>query len=288
MHVDPAVTAAGRQLAAELRQVREERNVTIAEIYEETRVLIDLIEEFEEAVLLGHEMFDAVYLRAFVRKYAELVGLDPERTLQAVDRAAAGRYDPNFLRNLDPEPPEAPAPDPDAEVEFPTEIQAEAAEEPPAAVEEKGASLPGQGPTAEPEDITPDAEAESADERVTDAVPADPQVLASPVKHTVSQRRARPEVARQNPMLWVMGLIVVVVVVLLVLWWQSGGENSADADIPPVPEAEVTSQPEPEPPAPAPLQPPPDVFSIRIIANEPVQRLKVIVDDGIRRPYWIE
>lgn len=75
-----------------MRRIREERNVTIVDIHEETRISTDIIRSFEEHGLLRHPRFNEVYLRSFVRSYASSIGIDADAALSELERALAGDY----------------------------------------------------------------------------------------------------------------------------------------------------------------------------------------------------
>jgi len=73
---------------AALRQAREARRLTVADISNAT--LIN--ERFLEAIERGDvTILPQTYIRAFLREYAEAVGLDPDDILHRYDQTQAGR-----------------------------------------------------------------------------------------------------------------------------------------------------------------------------------------------------
>lgn len=83
----------GRRFAADLRGIRIRKGITLDEIYEQTRVRHELISMLEDTALFEHELFNRVYLRALVRRYAEILQIDPEVTLISLDEALKGMYE---------------------------------------------------------------------------------------------------------------------------------------------------------------------------------------------------
>jgi hypothetical protein len=66
--------------------------VSIDEIHTETRIARTLIESFEEGELYDHPTYNRVYLRSFIKAYADAVEISRERALQALDGALNGTY----------------------------------------------------------------------------------------------------------------------------------------------------------------------------------------------------
>jgi len=85
--------AAEARFADHMRRIRGAREISIEDIHEKTRIAEPLIETFEDGNLSGHPTFNEVYLRSFVRSYAEVLGISPEDALAALDAALEGTYD---------------------------------------------------------------------------------------------------------------------------------------------------------------------------------------------------
>ena len=83
---------AGHRLSDDLRRIREDRGVSIDKIHSETRIARTLIESFEEGELYDHPTYNRVYLRSFIKAYADAVEIARERALQALDEALNGTY----------------------------------------------------------------------------------------------------------------------------------------------------------------------------------------------------
>jgi hypothetical protein len=87
-----AVDDAGSRFGRDMRRIREARDVSVDTIHASTRIAHTLIETFEETGLVDHPAFNRVYLRSFVRSYADAVDIPEEVALEALDRALDGAY----------------------------------------------------------------------------------------------------------------------------------------------------------------------------------------------------
>lgn len=82
----------GKRLARDMRRLRESRHITVDDLHDETKIPIGLIEAFEEDALFDHPQFNQVYLRSFVRTYANVIGIDSGIAISALEEALANRY----------------------------------------------------------------------------------------------------------------------------------------------------------------------------------------------------
>lgn len=83
---------AGQRLASDLRRIRELRGVSIESMIERTKATPDILAAFEDNALVDHPLYNRVYLRSFVRMYAEALDVDREAALDAADQLLDGRY----------------------------------------------------------------------------------------------------------------------------------------------------------------------------------------------------
>ena len=95
-----SVSAAGERFARDMRRIREARDVTQDDIHEEKRIAITLITAFEQDGLFEHPAFNRVYLRSFVRAYADCIDIDPELALSHLERALKGEYEDELAANI--------------------------------------------------------------------------------------------------------------------------------------------------------------------------------------------
>jgi len=69
-----------RTVGARLREAREKRGVSLAQIANATRISVMSLEALERSDL--SRLPGGIFTRSFIRAYAEEVGLDPDRTIQ--------------------------------------------------------------------------------------------------------------------------------------------------------------------------------------------------------------
>lgn len=124
MSSDPDVPALQR-FGRDLRRIREDRDVTTATVHTHTQVPESQIQSFEAGTLYEESTMNPVYLRAFVRTYAEAVGLPPDAALDHLEAAFAGDYQNQLAAQYLDVPPSAPEPDPSTEQPDPTSREEE-------------------------------------------------------------------------------------------------------------------------------------------------------------------
>ena len=90
---DESSVAAGKRFARDMKRIREDRGFSVEELHKETRIARSLIQSFEEGGLYDHSTFNEVYLRSFVRAYAEALGIAPEAALNGLEAALNESYD---------------------------------------------------------------------------------------------------------------------------------------------------------------------------------------------------
>jgi len=90
---DETRVAAGKRFSRDMRRIREDRDISVDGMHTETRIARSLIQSFEEGGLYDHPTFNEVYLRSFVRAYAESLDISPEVALDGLDAALNGTYE---------------------------------------------------------------------------------------------------------------------------------------------------------------------------------------------------
>ncbi|HJX52004.1 MAG TPA: helix-turn-helix transcriptional regulator [Polyangia bacterium] len=85
-----------------LREARERRQVSLADVARQTKVSVSALQFLEEGKLadLPHETF----VRGFIRSYARTVGISHVESLSLFDEAVAARRDAETLPRLSPAP----------------------------------------------------------------------------------------------------------------------------------------------------------------------------------------
>lgn len=79
-----------RKFAEELKATREKKEVTLQQISNKTRINIKFLEAIEEG---NFSVIDEIYIRAFLREYAQQINLDENEILKRYDQCKAGRID---------------------------------------------------------------------------------------------------------------------------------------------------------------------------------------------------
>lgn len=312
---DESKAEAGRRFAADLREIREARSVTLDDLHDGSKIPRGLLKSFEEDGLFDHPMFNRVYLRSFVRTYAEMVDVSPALALAALDEALEGDYQGRLgSEYLGRKKPAVAA-----------SLHPKAAEEPPADEPPVGKDRPGfekEAVTgAEREALDPDEEAPPAPAKAHEApspepaAPAEAKPEASPpakepappprpasTRPAEASRPVPERPARQRPVppeegvlssnkgwLYAAGGVVLLAALIWGLLQLLGGEDPQQ-DLTATPVVDSAETPAPAEPEPA---PPPITVSlpldVRVISDgAPVQGIRLTVDDDVRRPYWIE
>jgi cytoskeletal protein RodZ len=66
------------------KETREKLNLTLKQVYQKSRIHLRVIQDIESG---SFERLAPLYLRSFMRKYAEVLGLDPDDILKKLDAA---------------------------------------------------------------------------------------------------------------------------------------------------------------------------------------------------------
>ncbi len=86
-----------------LKQAREARNISLNDISDATLIGVQFLEAIEQGRL---SILPQTYVRAFIREYAAVVGLDPDETMRNYEAASGARPATGAA-----EPPSEPAPE---------------------------------------------------------------------------------------------------------------------------------------------------------------------------------
>ena len=78
---------------SDLVEIRESKGITLNDIRVRTKVYPHIIAQFEADGLSDHPLFNVLYLKAFVRSYAEVVGISPSIAANSYQSALSGNYD---------------------------------------------------------------------------------------------------------------------------------------------------------------------------------------------------
>lgn len=109
-------TSALQRFARDLRRIREDREVAIGALQEALQAPESQLRSFEAGTLYDQSKMTPVYLRAFVRTYAEAVGLPSEPVLDCLESARAGEYQNQLAVQYLDVPPSIAEPDPSSDL----------------------------------------------------------------------------------------------------------------------------------------------------------------------------
>jgi transcriptional regulator with XRE-family HTH domain len=84
-----------KPLYKELKDIREEKGVTLEEIYRVTKIRVPFLEKIEEG---DFSVVPEPFMRAFLREYAEAVGVDPGRVISKYEGKSAAIRDEDFWK----------------------------------------------------------------------------------------------------------------------------------------------------------------------------------------------
>ena len=73
------------KFSSDLRRIREKRDLTLEALHDETKIPLDVLQDFEKTGLFDNPMFNRVYLRMLVRTYALFVAIPSKEALEALD-----------------------------------------------------------------------------------------------------------------------------------------------------------------------------------------------------------
>ena len=317
----PQEAESGKQFARDMRRIREAHHLTVGDLHDETKIPQTLIQAFEETGLFDHPQFNRVYLRSFVRTYANVVGVDAEEALDALEDALAGSYAGSLAASyLEDEPEEVPAEETEPSEEE-TAAEAQDTDEPPrkpaeqeteereppivSTTSEAAASYEETGPEEEEEDedvdedwaaqSPPSAKPTGAGAAATSAAAGSAAAGSrAESKGTGTSRRREDRDAGGMDRRWILagGMIIIVAVVVWILISVLGdsqpqaNEPVAAAD---TAQARDTTQVQESAAQPVNIPAVGDTMDVRIIAAQgKVDPIRVTVDGDLRRPYWIE
>jgi hypothetical protein len=265
---DPSITASGERFARDMRRIREDKEVSMEDIHDATMISTHIIESFEQDGLFEHPTFNQVYLRSFVRSYANAAGIKPERALEELARALEGAYANELAVEYLGDDPMEPVPPPSTgEGESPDETSGGG-----------GTTGEGSGPLAD----TPAGEAQKASSAASSAAAGEP---------AASDRV--PDSSRQGIIIGI-GIVVIVIAAWMLVDLFSGNTpssqpagssastamDSADmARLEPIPAESLRAD--------APRVALGDTMYFTVIAQERVNPIRIRRDEDLRRPYYL-
>lgn len=288
-------TSALQRFARDLRRIRKDREVPLTTVHAATQVPTSQLQSFEAGTLYEQSSLNPVYLRGFVRTYAEAIGLPPDPVLDHLDSALSGEYENHLAVQYLDVPPSVVEPDPSPE---PSDASPSEANED----ESQRPSSVGEG-----EDVGENAPPIPAGSEESSEQPDRSEV--SPPKQESSRSLEVAYFGNESD-LWtkhratlfvaLTSLIVLGIVGVLVSTYLGGASSppespaeptsrAAESADHPSPDSQVTtdSAKADEPPRPRADVTLGDTLHVTVLATADVREMRVQQDDDLRRPYWI-
>jgi hypothetical protein len=273
---DTSPEASMQRFLADLKRIRETRDVSLADIREATRVSKDVLADFESGALFDRESFNPVYLRSLAKSYARHVGITPvSRVLECIKLAQANRYTNELaVEELGEEP---------RSIAWPDDDDGETTEE---------ASAP-LSTSAFDDEASSTALPDNAGRRwsgAEDNTDSESDEAASADRASTATSGGRT----MTPLLVLGGVLLLLLggVIWGVVQWD-GTEGEAASSAPetqaPLPDtAAVNEEANEEPDGPPPPVLGDTLYATFYAANGNVNGVRVQRDDDLRRPYWVE
>lgn len=246
--------AAGRRLAADMRELRNEKGVSLKDVVDALRLAEDVVKELEETALFDNPMFNRVYLRSLYASYADVLGVRREGMLKALEEALAGTYVDSLHKWI--------------HVSTVEDVETE--------------------PDSPSEDVSADTDKDDHEAPVV-ASTSTPEVPVTTLGLTHPPGMAPRGVLLHNTKGLTTAVLSAVfligLVIFAIMWVLSDSSEDMDAD--PADSAQSILE------APAEIKPDPivlpDTMTLFVTArDEQLDPVRVAVDDDIRRPYWVE
>lgn len=78
-----------KKFGADLKKIREKRGITLHDIANKTRIHVTLLEKMEHG---DFSFYSSTYIRAFLKQYSKITGLNPDEVLFNYEMARSGKY----------------------------------------------------------------------------------------------------------------------------------------------------------------------------------------------------
>lgn len=176
-----------KPLHEELKETRLKCEITLDEIHEKTKIRRDYLERLEEG---DFSMIPMPFIRAFLREYAAIIGIDPDRVMARLDDKI------NTILTVEPVqfPPEEPLAESHVEPEVPPPAgEDESANTGAAAAEVEESEAPSGGATEFPPGLSGEKQPDETREESPDTEPERED-------ETASTEPALPEEDAQIPL----------------------------------------------------------------------------------------
>lgn len=90
-------------LGNDLATIRKEKNLSLEDIFEATKIPVYTLQSIENDTLLKTSTESKTYLRSFIRSYAKALKISDEYIIAALKTTESGTYDHDIIRFLNPD-----------------------------------------------------------------------------------------------------------------------------------------------------------------------------------------
>ncbi len=189
-----------KPLHKELQDIRLEKGVTLDEIYRATKIRIPFLEKIEEG---DFSVVPEPFMRAFLREYAETVGVDPERVISKYEGKSASIRDEDYWKHEKAKPGETNGASPsESGISVSNPPEERVSGKPAASGKEK---KPSPAPSGEPP--------AAADHTVAGIISDEPEHTAAAARTASAQSRSLPDDEEsKSPRALLFGVFAVVII----------------------------------------------------------------------------
>lgn len=90
-------------LGSDLETIRKEKNLSLEDIFEVTKIPVHTLNSIEKDTLFKSSSESKTYLRSFVRSYAKALKITDANILKALEATENGTYDHDLIKLINPE-----------------------------------------------------------------------------------------------------------------------------------------------------------------------------------------
>lgn len=90
-------------LGSDLETIRKEKNLTLEDIFEITKIPVHTLNSIEKDTLFKSSSESKTYLRSFVRSYAKALKISDAHILTALESTENDTYDHDLIKLINPE-----------------------------------------------------------------------------------------------------------------------------------------------------------------------------------------
>lgn len=90
-------------LGKDLQTIRNEKKLTLEEIFNAIKIPVSILQSIEEDTLLSQNKENKTYLRSYIRSYAKELRIPDKVMVDALNAFEKGKYDHDILRALKPD-----------------------------------------------------------------------------------------------------------------------------------------------------------------------------------------